>query len=75
MAGCTLYYMIYGCPAFLESSEVRLFKKIKSGDYNIEEGKCSKQAESLVKALIEVDVDKRLSIEAALAHPFFTQDV
>ena len=60
----------------MEDKQQELFRKIRSGDYDfIEEdwAKISDEAVNLIKGLLVVDPDHRLTVDEALSSPWFDE--
>ena len=74
-AGCVLYTMLIGSQPFYEDSIALLHEKICAAEYPKEEcvnwAKLSNTSKDLIKKLIEVDPEVRLTPEQALKHRFF----
>lgn len=73
-AGVILYILLSGSVPFDDESEVKLFKKIARGDYDLgyEEWEAvSEEAKDLIRGLMCVDPERRLPAAAALAHPWW----
>ena len=75
--GVILYLLLSGRHPFPSNvSEAERDQKIKEGRVKVMVGcrwqHISSQAKALVRALLEVDPEKRLSCEETLAHPWFT---
>ncbi|KAN0021532.1 hypothetical protein ACTFIU_010139 [Dictyostelium citrinum] len=78
--GAILYIVLCGTPPFdddeSEMSTPQLFEKIVSGNYRVEKlenSLISGSAADLVKGLLTVDPEKRLTVEQALNHPWITE--
>mmetsp|Transcript_13022 Transcript_13022/g.22375 ORF Transcript_13022/g.22375 Transcript_13022/m.22375 type:complete len:456 (+) Transcript_13022:182-1549(+) len=74
-AGVLLFIMLSGKMCFYGRDEIECLRKIARGLYSFPEAEwkhISEHAKSLVRGLLCVDQDKRLSAEAALYHPFIT---
>jgi serine/threonine protein kinase len=72
--GVVIYVLLVGYPPFMEDKQQELFRKIRSGDYEFFEedwGGISQEAKDLVKGLLVVDPNQRLSASAALRSPWF----
>jgi len=57
-------------------SLAQLVSMISKGSYDLESGmwkKISNEAKSLIRQLMEVDPEKRLSAKSALEHPWIIQ--
>ena len=76
--GVILYLLLSARHPFPSNvSEAERDEKIKEGKMNLMIGSrwqhISDQAKALVRALLEVDPEKRLSCDEILAHPWFTR--
>ena len=76
--GVMIFILLGGYMPFDESDggQRKMYDRIKAGQYEFDPavfGAVSKAATSLIKGLIVVDWQKRLSARAALEHPWFTQ--
>jgi calcium-dependent protein kinase len=72
--GVILYILLCGCPPFSADTDDEIFKKIKIGKYHLKGSvwkEISKEAIDLVSELLTKDIDKRLSAQQALNHPWF----
>lgn len=70
--------MISGRPPFDGSSEEKILGKVKDGRYNMDgpEFECaSAGVKDLIKKLMEVNFNKRLSAKEALQHPWIKEKV
>eukprot|EP00531_Pseudo-nitzschia_arenysensis_P015791 CAMPEP_0116133944 /NCGR_PEP_ID=MMETSP0329-20121206/10384_1 /TAXON_ID=697910 /ORGANISM="Pseudo-nitzschia arenysensis, Strain B593" /LENGTH=343 /DNA_ID=CAMNT_0003628625 /DNA_START=500 /DNA_END=1531 /DNA_ORIENTATION=- len=75
--GVILYILLGGYPPFIESTQRELFRKIKRGDYEFHEeywGTVSKEARNLIKSLLTVDPQKRLTAAQALQNSWIRGD-
>lgn len=73
--GVILYVMMTGTQPFKGKTPEEVFAKISKGVYDVkilERQKCSEEAKDLIKKLLVLDSKRRLSIEAALEHPWIT---
>lgn len=73
--GVILYIMLSGKMPFYGRDDVECLRRIALGKYSFpkaEWSKVSPEASSLVKALLQLDPDKRLTARAALQHPWLT---
>lgn len=73
--GVILYVMMTGVQPFGGKKQEEVYAKIKKGIYdvkNLEKQKCSEEVKDLIKKLLVMDQKRRLSIEAALEHPWIT---
>ena len=68
-AGVTLYYMLGGVQPFKANSILELEKIIMSGDYKELED-VSKEANKLIKGMLQVNPKKRFRIDDILGHPW-----
>lgn len=71
--GCIVYLLLSGNLPFLGRSQKELFRKIISGRYDFKEeiwNDVSEDAKDLVKKLLVLDPDVRLSAKKALLHPW-----
>ena len=72
-AGVTLYVMLCGYEPFYGTSDEELIEANRKADLEFPEeewSSVSKEAISLVKSMMTVDPDKRLSTDQVLAHPW-----
>lgn len=66
-----------GYPPFLETSQSKLFQKIKAGSFEFHAeywDPISKDAKDLIASLLTVDPDKRLTADEALKNPWLQHD-
>jgi calcium-dependent protein kinase len=73
--GVITYCMLCGYPPFNAESDLQLFRKIKSCDYEFhlpEWGPVSEDAKRFIESLIRLEPSQRLTPEQALAHPWIT---
>lgn len=73
--GVILYILLCGFPPFYHESTAQLYKQIKKGEYDFPAPywtDVSESAKDLVRGLICVDVNKRLTAKQVLAHPWIT---
>ena len=71
--GVITYYMLAGYPPFFADSEEKLFKKIKTCDFDFDEGlKTSVSSECLdfMNNMLEPVVKRRMTAKQALQHPW-----
>lgn len=71
--GAILYFVLGGYPAFVDDKPKALFNKILKADYEFhEEDWChvTEDAKSLVRSLLTLDVNRRLTAAEALKHPW-----
>ena len=72
-AGCVLYTMLAGYQPFFENNANKLYKMIQEGKYDLEGDPwqdISDKAKDLVRKLLTVDPDARISAKDALNHPW-----
>lgn len=70
--GVILYALLCGALPFDDDSESVMKDKILRGDFEIPD--ClSEEAQSLIASILQQDPSKRPSIQAILAHPWFTK--
>jgi serine/threonine protein kinase len=72
-AGCVLYTMLAGYQPFFEQNANKLYKMIKEGNYDLTSDpwpNISGAAKDLLKKLLTVDPDRRISAKEALKHPW-----
>ncbi|EFC45839.1 predicted protein, partial [Naegleria gruberi] len=72
--GVILYVMLSGHFPFSADSIQELFKKIKNGEYNPFPEYFSSDAKDLIRRMLVVNPDFRISTESVLKHPWFTQE-
>ena len=75
-AGIMLYMFIVGHAPFDGVEDEEILMRIRTGRFNTRNHKLihsSKEVQDLIKHLLEVRVDKRLSAKEALEHPWFTK--
>ncbi|KAH0787691.1 CAMK family protein kinase [Histomonas meleagridis] len=70
--GVILYAMLTGSLPWTKRNHNELFAQVKSGDYKVPTF-LSEECQSLLKSLLTVDVDKRITLEEAMNHPFIVQ--
>lgn len=71
-SGVILFAMLCGCMPFEDNDNTSLlYKKILKGDYKVRES-LSEPAKDLIKKILCVDVNKRLTIEQIRSHPWMT---
>jgi calcium-dependent protein kinase len=73
-AGVLLYMLLVGKAPFDGESDDEIVKKIQIGEFNSEHYKLrasSKEIQDLVRKLLEIDPNIRLSAAEALKHPWF----
>ena len=75
--GVIMYVLLSGKFPFGGKEVNHIFKKIKAGKYDLVSppfNRISKEAKDLITKLLELNPDKRISAEAALNHPWFTNN-
>jgi serine/threonine protein kinase len=76
--GVILYVLMVGFPPFLEEHQERMFDRIKAGDWSFEPvedwSHVSEEAKDLIRKLLVVNADDRLTAEDALKEKWMTQD-
>lgn len=73
--GVILYILLCGFPPFYHESTAALYKQIKKGKYDFPSpywDDISDEAKSLVRGMLTVDPNKRLTTQAILDHPWIT---
>ena len=73
--GVIAFILMCGEPPFNGNSTAEVFRKIKSCDYEYNQNvwnKVSKDAKNFIDKLIEPNLNKRMTVEQALAHPWIT---
>lgn len=74
--GVILFILLGGYPPFDDESEPNLFRRIRSGKYDMGDpvwSAVSDDAKDLIKKLLTVDPTKRLTIEGILEHPWMKE--
>ena len=72
--GVIMYILLTGSPPFNGESDEDIINKILKGKFDMKKYPwpiISSQAKDLIKKLLELDANKRLSAEEALKHPWF----
>jgi len=75
--GVITYILLGGYPPFMEQKQRDLFRKIRKGEYQFHEeywGPVSKDAKNLIRELLTVDPNKRLTADQALKNKWITGD-
>ena len=67
--GVILYAMLTGKLPWTKRNQRQLFDQIRAGEYKIPDY-VSESAQSLIRGLMTVDCEKRMTIEQAFEHPF-----
>lgn len=74
--GVILYILLGGYPPFHDDNQRALFRKIVKGEYEFHPeywGTVSDEAKDLIRGLLTLDMDKRLTVDQALAHPWLNR--
>jgi calcium-dependent protein kinase len=77
-AGVILYIMLSGYPPFYAESETEIFKKILIGNFSFrgqEWRNISNSAKDLIRNMLIVNTELRLTAEQVLEHPWLLQSV
>jgi serine/threonine protein kinase len=64
---------LIGYPPFHDDNQRALFRKIVKGEYEFHPeywGTVSDEAKDLIRGLLTLDMDKRLTVDQAIAHPW-----
>lgn len=72
--GVIVYILLGGYPPFHDDNHAILYRKIKAADYTFEPqywDQVSDDAKDLIKKMLVVDPDKRLTADQAFRHPWF----
>lgn len=72
-AGVVFYAMLFGTVPFKASNMKELHKMIIKGKYTLKE-EISEGAKGLMRAMLETDPNKRISIKKILSHPWMLED-
>lgn len=74
--GVIMYILLSGVPPFYGDKDEDIYKSIKKGEYDLDcspFNRYSKSCKDLIKKLIEMNPNKRLSAEQALKHDWFNK--
>lgn len=74
--GVILYILLGGYPPFHDDNQQMLFKKIVAGAFEFHAdywGAVSEDAKDLIRGLLTVNPERRLTVEQALNHPWCTK--
>jgi len=73
--GVCLYAMLFGTVPFKANNMSELHAQILKAKYNLKEDKVplSDEVKHLIRALLEVDVSKRLTVKQARKHPWLKE--
>ena len=72
--GVIMYVLLSGYLPFQGPNKYEVFKKILAGKYHFnhkEFAKVTEEAKDLIRRFLQVDSEKRISIQDALKHPWF----
>jgi phosphorylase kinase gamma subunit len=72
--GVIMYTLLVGCPPFWHRKQMVMLRNIMEGKYSFsspEWADISEPPKDLIRRLLVVDPKQRISIQEALAHPFF----
>ena len=72
--GVIMYILLTGRPPFSGNTDMEIMQKIKTGKYDLSKypwGIISKEAKDLIKDLLQLNPNQRLTAEQALKHPWF----
>ncbi|CAM9684064.1 unnamed protein product [Ectocarpus fasciculatus] len=75
--GVIIYVLLAGKPPFCDQDQNKLFRAIKSGNYNFEDEfwqEVSDDAKDLITKLLTVDPARRMTASEACKHPWLTID-
>lgn len=73
-AGVIMYILLCGYPPFYNTNDARLFDSIMAGEYEFHRpywDRISEQAKNLIRKLLVVDYEKRITAEKALEDEWF----
>ena len=73
-SGIVLYSLLMGCVPFKAQNLNELQGLIMSGNYKQIEG-LSKNASDLLNKLLEINPNKRINVDEALNHPWFSENI
>jgi calcium-dependent protein kinase len=71
--GVMTYVLLTGKPLYKGSSE-EVMKKVEKGEYDLSKISISEDAKKFLRALMEIDVKKRLTAIMALEHPWIKKN-
>ena len=75
--GVILYILLSGRPPFGGNDDHEIMENVKTGKYDLQSSpfdKASKNVLDLIKKLLVMDVNKRISAQEALQHPWFQEN-
>lgn len=75
--GVILYIILCGFPPFYHESTAALYKQIKKGEYDFPDpfwAGISEAAKEVVRGLLTVDPEKRMTPKQVLTHPWISSD-
>ncbi|EGR31222.1 hypothetical protein IMG5_115550 [Ichthyophthirius multifiliis] len=76
--GVLLYLLLVGYPPFYDDNKQKLYEKIQTGTYSMsgsDWNNISEMAKDLIRKLLVVDRQKRLTITQALEHPWIKRKI
>ena len=72
-----VFAMLFGDMPFNAISEEQMFRLIRRAEFDFPPGaarrSASRESKQFIKALLALDVDQRLTMEQAAAHPFLVE--
>ena len=72
--GVILYILLSARPPFGGDNDTEIMQRVSTGKYDLSSppfDNCSKEVKDLIKSLLVMDTNKRISAEQALNHPWF----
>jgi len=75
--GVILYILLCGFPPFYGDDEDEIYDRIEVGDYNFPSpywDPISEEAKALIQRMLELDRNKRITVDEALEHPWVKGD-
>jgi len=76
--GVILFILLSGSPPFYGKNDKEIFEIVKEGKFAFKQkiwSSISQSVKNLIKSLLEVDFEKRLTAEEALKHHWFSQTI
>lgn len=73
--GVIIFILLGGYPPFYDSDHKKLFQRVKAGNFHFHSKYwkgVSEEAKDLIKSILVVNPDERLTAEDALAHPWLS---